>query len=331
MAGRGLGVLVLGWVLGATGCAVDRFGGVEWKAVDAGPEGMVWIPGGEYERGDHSGMGYVDERPVRRVEVSGFWMDRTEVTWELWNEVHAWAVAHGYEFDDSYDFHPGRDGQHPVCNVSWFDAVKWCNARSEKEGRQPSYYADAEAVEVYRRGQVELTGGMVRWESGGFRLPTEAEWEWAARGGLAGHHFPWPSPGLEFAGHLDGERANYWESGDPWESEAECATSPVAHFSGGQVPANGYGLADMAGNVAEWCWDWYLDRWYEWEESGWRDTRGPAAGYGRVLRGGSWISRDKYCRVSARYMSAADYRCHCYGLRCVVGEWGRTNSGRGME
>jgi len=291
---------------------------------DAAPHttGMVLIPAGSYDRGDASGEGYADEQPVRRCRVDGFLMDRTEITWAHWNEVFAWAITNGYEFDASYQFHPDRSPEHPVCGVTWYDAVKWCNARSEREELVPVYWTDPEQTQVYRTGQVDLTEAMVRWESDGYRLPTETEWEWAARGGLEHQHFPWPSPGPDFLRYLDGSRANYWESGDPWESEADCATSPVGYFARtepatAQESQHGYGLVDLIGNVAEWCWDWYLEDWYADPASAGLNPRGPGWGHGRVLRGGSWISRPKYCRVSARYMSAPHFRCHCYGLRCV--------------
>lgn len=288
------------------------------------PEGMVLIPGGLCERGDWSGEGYPDERPARRVEVDAFYMDRTETSWAAWDDVFQWATAHGYAFGEDYAFHPGRERSHPVCYVSWYDAVKWCNARSEMEGRVPVYRANEAGSEVLRQGEMDPTAAMVRWRSNGYRLPTELEWEWAARGGLVRQHYAWASAGEGFERYLDGSRANYWESGDPWESEADCSTSPVGFFDGrspeaAEDMANGYGLYDVTGNVSEWCWDWYLDTWYADPASGEANTRGPAAGYGRVLRGGSWISSAKYSRVSARYMSAPSYRCHCYGFRCVVG------------
>jgi len=301
--------------------------GVSYSFGSGVPFGMALIPSGSCDRGDWSGEGYSDERPVHTVEVDAFFMDRTEVSWKLWDEVFSWARVHGYEFGEDYAFHPSRHRDHPACSVSWYDAVRWCNARSEKEGREPAYWMDEGCQQVFRQGEVELTSAMVRWHADGYRLPSELEWEWAARGGKVRQHYPWPSPGEGFARHLDGNRANYWASGDPWESESDCGTSPVRHFdghasTGGKDMVDGYGLYDMAGNVSEWCWDWYLDTWYANPVSGTSNTRGPAAGYGRVLRGGSWISNAKYCRVSARYMSAPSYRCHCYGFRCVVGKVG---------
>lgn len=284
---------------------------------------MVFVPAGAFDRGDHSGAGYRDERPVRTLNVSAFWIEPTEVTWGVWNEVFQWATNHGYTFGETYDFHPGRADARPVCNVSWHDAVKWTNARSEREGRTTVYRTNGSPAAAYRFGEVDLGAEDVLWGANGYRLPTEAEWERAARGGLKGQHYPWPSPGPDFAGFWHPAWVNAWESGDPWESDADCATTPVGYYDGQQQPAgpvvtNALGLFDVSGNVSEWCWDWYRDNWYEDPASGMPDTRGPSWGYGRVLRGGSWISSNHYCRLAARYMSAPNYRCHCYGLRCVV-------------
>ncbi len=172
---------------------------------------------------------------------------------------------------------------------------------------------------IWRRG---WCGGVV------MGIVCRRSWSGSGRraGGVERQHYPWSSGGEDFERFLDGGKANYWGSGDPWETESDCATSPAGYFDGMQEPsgrdmANGYGLYDMSGNVNEWCWDWYLDTWYgEAVEVLEENLRGPERGYGRVLRGGSWISSPKYARVSARYMSGPEYRCHCYGFRCVVAE-----------
>jgi formylglycine-generating enzyme required for sulfatase activity len=309
------------------GCATDSQLpglGTSDDATAASEPDLVFIPGGVLRMGDHSGAGYADERPVHEVRLNAFYIDRSEVPWAFWHEVYDWAVAAGYEFEGAEAIEPPLAVDHPVCNVTWYDAVKWANARSERAGRTPVYYTDARRRTVYRAGQIDLPSNAVDWEADGYRLPTEAEWEWAARGGLTSEHYPWPSPGRDFASHIDGGRANYWQSGDPYDGERVCASTPVAYYQGGQHPpgndmANGYGLYDMAGNVAEWCWDWYDDKWYAAPGATVDNTRGPPRGPGRVIRGGSWISSDKYCRVAVRYMSAPGFRCHCYGLRLVVG------------
>jgi len=120
----------------------------------------------------------IAERPVHTVSVSAFYMDRTEVTKALWDEVYQWAIANGYSFDNQGS---GKAANHPVHSVNWYDTVKWCNARSQKEGRTPAYYTSAAQTTVYRTGQMDVRNDWVKW-SAGYRLPTEAEWEKAGRG-----------------------------------------------------------------------------------------------------------------------------------------------------
>jgi len=110
------------------------------RGIPAAPAGMVLIPAGTFVMGDTFNEGYPDERPVHTVQVSAFYMDKYEVTKGLWDEVYSWAIAHGYDFNNPG---LGKAATHPVHSVTWYDMVKWCNARSEKEGVTPSYYADA--------------------------------------------------------------------------------------------------------------------------------------------------------------------------------------------
>ncbi|HOX01413.1 MAG TPA: formylglycine-generating enzyme family protein [Verrucomicrobiota bacterium] len=258
------------------------------------PADMVLIPAGEFQMGDTFGEGDSDELPVHTVYVSAFYMDRTEVTAAQWDEVYQWAIGHGYSFDFEGS---GKAPTHPVHTVNWYDAVKWCNARSEREGRPWAYYIDSGLSQPYRTGQV---APYVRWDAG-YRLPTEAEWEKAARGGLSGKRFPWGDTITQGQANY----YSYWLGGRPFYSYDLTATegnlvygdypytSPVGSFS-----ANGYGLYDMAGNVWEWCWDWFSDTYYSSAPSS--DPRGPGSGSYRVGRGGSGYCFVVDCRAAGR-------------------------------
>ncbi|MBI4664247.1 MAG: SUMF1/EgtB/PvdO family nonheme iron enzyme [Verrucomicrobia bacterium] len=266
---------------------------VQADATSAAPRGMWFIPAGPFLMGDASDGG---ELLVHKVNVSAFYMDQFYVTRDSWRTVREWAFSHGYSFENSG---LGKALNHPVYAINWFDAVKWCNARSEMEGRFPAYYTSATQTEVYRRGRIDLEEEMVKWNAG-YRLPTEAEWEKAARGGLQGMRFPWGNT-------ISHEQGNYFSGSylnsapDDWDisptrgfhpkyaTGAQPYTSPVDAF-----PPNGYGLYDMAGNMQCWCWDRF-GRWY-YESSPTDDPHGPVEGtykvpppfYDRTLRGGAW-------------------------------------------
>ena len=254
--------------------------------VDPEPTGMSYIPAGSFSMGDHYNAGDSDEQPVHDVYISAFFMDKYEVTKTKWDEVYSWAVANGYSFDNVGS---GTLANFPVHTVSWYDCVKWCNAQSEKEGLDPVYFTDSTLVTVYRTGQINVENDALNWNGNGYRLPTEAEWEKAARGGLSGNYYPWASFGGSYSDHIDGSKANYLDSGDPWDN----AATPCGYYDGNQTPtgvdmANGYGLYDMAGNVWEWNNDWYSGDWYSQVGATNANTWGPVSGAGRVTRGGSW-------------------------------------------
>jgi formylglycine-generating enzyme required for sulfatase activity len=259
----------------------------------ASPSGMALIPAGSFTMGNCMGSseGYSDELPLHTVYVSAFYMDKNLVTKSLWDTVYQWAIAHGYTFDYAGS---GKAANHPVQTIDWYDCVKWSNARSEKEGKTPAYYTDAGLSVRYRTGQV---APYVSWSSG-YRLPTEAEWEKAARGGASGQRFPWGNT-------ISENQANYYSTGTSYYTYDMSNTGYNPVFNDGVYPytspvgsfaASGYGLYDMAGNVWQWCWDW----WGSYSSGAQTDPRGPASGSARVLRGGSWSYYAFGCRAASR-------------------------------
>jgi formylglycine-generating enzyme required for sulfatase activity len=138
---------------------------------DTAPSGMALIPAGSFTMGDTFDDGGPIERPTHTVYLSAFYMDKNEVTKTLWDEIYQWATNHGYSFD-YWNSGQGKAANHPVQSMTWYDAVKWCNARSEKEGRTPAYYTSAAWTSVYRVGQFGVNNTWVNWNTG-YRLPTE--------------------------------------------------------------------------------------------------------------------------------------------------------------
>ncbi|MGC4014807.1 MAG: SUMF1/EgtB/PvdO family nonheme iron enzyme [Luteolibacter sp.] len=255
---------------------------------------MKFIPAGTFTMGDDNG-GEQSAMPAHPVQVSAFYMDKFEVTLGDWQTVVNWAQAHGYDIPLNLTFSPPLN--HPAPAVTWYDAVKWCNARSEMEGRVPAYYTDATTTNVYRSGTVDLVSANVNWAGNGYRLPTEAEWERASRGGLEGKIYSWGDESL--VGRTNGWQ--YQQAIDNVESPYPLST-PVGYFDGHQeVPgpdmANGFGLYDMSGNVWEWCWDRYSD----YEKPKLFDPKGPDVGETRLTRGGSWWNNEADMTNAHRY------------------------------
>jgi formylglycine-generating enzyme required for sulfatase activity len=225
--------------------------------------------------------------PRYDIFTSAFFMDKFEVSQSVWDTVHNWAITNGYNFNNTGT---ATGPNHPVTGISWYDAVKWCNARSEREGLTPVYYTDPARTQVYRTGQVLLDNNWVAWEANGYRLPTVAEWIKAYRGGQAGGFFPWPSYFGTRQDNINPNLANYVNSGDPFEDPndwwSRFNTTPVGYYNGNQTPQgpnnpNGYGLYDMAGNVGEWCWDREFTNWYsDYAEARDDNSKGPNLGQG---------------------------------------------------
>ncbi len=270
---------------------------------------MTIVPDGEFQMGDNYDEGYDPERPVHYVHTSCIWIDRCEVSKAKWDEVRTWGMTNGYT-----DLVVGRygwrldpwgeilDPSHPVSYVSWDDCVKWCNARSEMEGLEPVYYTTIAHTEALRFGSVALSTNHVKWQANGYRLPTETEWEKAARGGLTGHHFPWPSLGGVYQDHYPASKYN----GE---------THPVGSFQ-----ANAYGLHDMDGSVMEWCWDYYdADYYSAFPSNSWPiDPKGPSAGSNRLMRGAGTTDNGFWARCALRHDGASQNNtAFNRGFRCV--------------
>ncbi len=276
------------------------------------PNSMALIPGGAFTMGDVADTNMDGDAAPLSVYVSGFYMDATLVTYSQWQSVYAYATSHGYGFDNGGS---GKAANHPVQTVDWYDVVKWSNARSQQAGLTPVYYTDAGLTQVYKTGDLEP---YVNWTANGYRLPTEAEWEKAARGGLSGERFPWGNTISERQANYRGCTSCFSYDLGPdgynalFDTGAYPYTSPVGYFA-----ANGYGLYDMAGNVFEWCWDWYGTPYGQPTTT---NPTGPASGIFRVLRGGYWFYYAYLARCAYRSFGLNPYvDYYSFGFRCVRG------------
>ncbi|MCF7730935.1 MAG: formylglycine-generating enzyme family protein [Akkermansiaceae bacterium] len=259
------------------------------------PEGFALIPAGSFQMGDQSSplVGFSDELPVHTVQVSAFYMAKYAVTKEEWDAVRAWGLNNGYDINAAGV--SGKGTNHPVHSITWYDMVKWCNARSQKENLTPCYTMTGS---TYKAGQSDAV--VCNWNATGYRLPSEAEWEKAARGGQSGKNFPWGDS-------IKHSNANYRANGSAYSYDTSGYTSYTYHptYAVGGYPysspvgsfaPNGYGLYDMAGNMWEWCWDWSGS----YPSTSQTDPRGASSGSLRVGRGGSWDDYAINCRVAIR-------------------------------
>ena len=244
------------------------------------PEGMVKIPGG-------TNSGFDPDFGNYSVTNTTFYMDKFEITKVQWDAVHIWAVTNGYSFAEGQ----GKALDHPVHTVNWYDCIKWCNARSEMEGRTPCYTVGGI---TYKSG---TSAPDCNFEANGHRLPTVYEWDYAARGGLCGRRFPWGDT-------ISHSQANYFGASETYSYDYSSGyhsaytaggipyTSPAGSF-----PANGYGLYDMATNVGEWCWE--------------------LSGSTRYIRGGAWNNYATSARCGSMFLLAPIETRDFLGFRTV--------------
>jgi formylglycine-generating enzyme required for sulfatase activity len=303
------------------------------------PDDMVYIPHGGFAMGDHFAEGNPNELPVHAVLIDAFFMSKFEISNRQYCEYLNSAlgssiyvsdgVVRGSRSNQAYcnthstyghysqiDYSgrgfsvrtkDGRDmSDDPMVEVSWYGAAAYCNWRSSEEGYDSCYNLSTWECDFSRNG---------------YRLPTEAEWEYAARGGNPDYRFPWGDT-------ISHSRANYYAQPDStpydisptsgfhpdWNDGIRPYTAP-----GGTFSANGYGLYDMAGNVWELCNDWFDGNYYD--ESPYDNPQGPVSGsYSyRVLRGGAWNHGAAWCRVAERdYINNSGERTDWVGFRVAL-------------
>ncbi len=251
----------------------------------------ILVPGGTFIMGDTRGGGYSNELPTHSVTLNSFYMGKFEITQADWTATMGSNPASGHGVGNDY----------PVYYVSWYAILKYCNLRSINEGFTPVYIISG-STDPATWGTIPTSNNsawneaICNWSANGYRLPTEAEWEYAARGATN-------NPDYLYSGSDDIDAVAWYSSNNsPWGSK------PV----GSKAP-NGLGLHDMSGNVWEWCWDWLSNTYYSTSPS--INPTGPASGSYRVFRGGHWNASPSLCRVSFRYGNTPYYKDSQSGFR----------------
>jgi formylglycine-generating enzyme required for sulfatase activity len=327
------------------GAFAATYGTVKLVQHVSAPAGMVWIPGGDFTMGTDSELGWPDEKPAHRVRVNGFWMDETDVTNAQFRKFVE-ATGHLTTAEKPVDVEeimrqspPGTPRpppeklvpgalvftptQGPVNLRDFSQWWKWTAGANWKHPEGPG--STIEGKDDHPVIQVSWDDAVAYAQWAGKRLPTEAEWEFAARGSLDNKPYVW---GDDKPGAGGKWQCNIWQGDFPYRNTTDDGydrTAPVKSF-----PPNGYGLYDMAGNVWQWCGDWYQRDLYRQRArqdvvdnpTGPDRTIDPQRPFmpQRVQRGGSFLCNDSYCsryRPSARHGCSPDTGMSHVGFRCV--------------
>jgi len=256
------------------------------------PVQMIYVPGGTFTIGRTTGSGYSDELPTHTVTLNSFYIGNYEVTQAEYSQYmqpgYSWTSAEG--LGDNY----------PAYNVSWYAILKYCNLRSMAEGLIPCYTING-STNPANWGAVPTDyndawdAAICDWNANGYRLPTEAEWEYAARGATN-------NPDYLYSGSDDINAVAWYESN----------SGQTSHPVGTKAP-NGIGTYDMSGNVYEWCWDWYGYGYYS--SSPQNNPTGPASGSYRMVRCGGWIDSAGGCQVARRSNHVPSCGSYVVGFR----------------
>ncbi|MBN1126146.1 MAG: SUMF1/EgtB/PvdO family nonheme iron enzyme [Sedimentisphaerales bacterium] len=308
-----------------------------WQTGNRLPADLIIIPAGTFQMGDNFNEGDSDELPVHTVILDSFAMGKYEITNGQFRDFlnsaksqglitvtngvvyksgsgtsYPYCDTHTWSFYSQIDYAGGsfsvrtKGGRSmvndPIVYVSWYGAAAYCNWRSQEEGKPTCYNLSTWTCDFSKKG---------------YRLATEAEWEYAARGGRSGSRFPWGDT-------ISHSQANYYSSSSysydtstthgyhpTWNDGIYPYTCPVDSFA-----PNGYGLYNMAGNVWEWCHDWYG----KYSSGSQTNPIGPGTGRYRVLRGGGWFYGADVCRVAYHGSSFPDGRYSYYGFRVVLSD-----------